>query len=106
MGSNATEPHVVQVHNAPGIMVRIAVAAVVAVLAVTVVPAAVVVSRAVVVEVLEEAVAGAKGQRGDSEAQATSLMRGRRRLDMGRCHAPSVTLRDCGPALSLFKMVD
>ena len=48
-------------------------------------------------EVLEEAVAGANGERGDSVAQATSLMRGRRRLDMGRCHAPSVTLRDCGP---------
>ncbi len=71
-----------------------------AVLAVTADPGAVVVSPGVVVVVvLGEAVAGAKGQRGDSVAQATSLMRGSRRLDMGRCHAPSVTLRDCGPAL-------
>ena len=81
-------------------MVRIAEAAVVAMLAATAVAiaAAEAFPGAVVVEVLEEAVAGAKGDRGDSLAQATSLMRGSRRLDMGRCHA-RVTLRDCGPAL-------
>ena len=79
-------------------MVRIAEAAVVAMLAATAVAiaAAEAFPGAVVVEVLEEAVAGAKGDRGDSLAQATSLMRGSRRLDMGRCHASSVTLRDCG----------
>ena len=78
-------------------MVRIAEAAVVAMLAATAVAvAAAEAFPGAVVEVLEEAVAGAKGERGDSLAQATSLMRGSRRLNMGRCHASSVTLRDCG----------
>ena len=50
----------------------------------------------VVVVVFEVAVAGAKGK-GAIPGASDSLMRGSRRLDMGRRHAPSVTLRDCGP---------
>jgi hypothetical protein len=71
-------------------------AAAAAVLEVTAAPEAAA-GSVVVVAVFEVVVAGAKGQRGDSVAQATFLMRGSRRLDMGRCPAPSVTLRDCGP---------
>ena len=49
-------------------------------------------------EVFEEAVAGADGIMGRFRSGGGSPARGSRVLDMGRCHAPSLTSRDAARA--------
>ena len=51
-----------------------------------------------VVVVFEEAVAGADGIMGRFRSGGGSPARGSRVLDMGRCHAPSLTSRDAARA--------